>query len=171
MCLELLHIGPVTVRAYGLMMAGFLAAGLVTAWGFRRRKLPVDIALVALIDAMVGGMVGAKLNYAVVPGFVATIRADRAASRGMAASLVELWQWWPCCRPRGRRWGRLWMQLRLRSLGMVSAAESFSAVRCYGSETDFSWGWRFQGSRPPKGLVHPTQLYELGFFRHRRHLA
>ncbi|NLG67187.1 MAG: prolipoprotein diacylglyceryl transferase [Actinobacteria bacterium] len=165
MCPELLHIGPVTVRAYGLMMAvGFLAAGLVTAWGFRRRKLPVDIALVALIGAMVGGMVGAKLNYVLLypdlwPQSVLTGRGFVWYGGLVGGTVAVVAVLLATRTPLGPAVDATAPALAVGyGFGRIGC---FLTGCCYGSETDLSWGMAFpQGSPPTEGLVHPTQLYE-----------
>jgi phosphatidylglycerol:prolipoprotein diacylglycerol transferase len=165
MCPELLHIGPVTIHAYGLMMAlGFLAAGALASWGFRRRGLPTDTVYMALIAAVVGGLVGAKLNYVIIEP-----------------------QFWPESLLNGR--GFVWYGgLIGGTLGVVGVllatrtplgpavdaiapglAVGYGLGRigcllngcCYGHESNLPWAMTFPvGSPPTDAFVQPTQLYE-----------
>jgi phosphatidylglycerol:prolipoprotein diacylglycerol transferase len=61
----LFKIGPFELGTFGLMAAlGFLAAYLVLRAEARRRGLEVKLASEMLMAAIAGGLVGARLNYA-----------------------------------------------------------------------------------------------------------
>lgn len=162
---ELFHIGPLTVHAYGLMLAvAFLAAGVTASLGFRRRGLSYDNALAALVAAVAGGLVGAKLNYVIL--------------------YPELW---PQSLLSGE--GLVWyggliggavgvlLVLRLTRTPLGPAADAIAPALavgyglgrigcflngcCYGRESGLPWAVSFPvGSPPTNATVHPTQLYE-----------
>jgi phosphatidylglycerol:prolipoprotein diacylglycerol transferase len=61
----LFKIGPFELGTFGLMAAlGFLAAYLVLRAEIKRRGLEVKLASEMLMAAILGGLVGARLNYA-----------------------------------------------------------------------------------------------------------
>src|SRR5262249_14693883 len=59
-----LHVGPLTLRWYGVLMAAAMALGLVLAHrDARRRGLDPESLLKAAELALLGGLVGARLYY------------------------------------------------------------------------------------------------------------
>jgi phosphatidylglycerol:prolipoprotein diacylglycerol transferase len=60
----LFKIGPLELGTFGLMAAlGFIGAYLVFRAELKRKGLPVKFAADALIAAIVGGVVGARINF------------------------------------------------------------------------------------------------------------
>jgi len=59
-----LHLGPVELTGYGLMMmVAFLMAGWAIQLDLRQRGLDEDYAADIIIAGVIGGLVGAKLWY------------------------------------------------------------------------------------------------------------
>ncbi len=64
-----LHLGPLSVTGYGIMMmVAFLMAGWAIQLDLRRRSLDEEYAADIIIAAVIGGLVGAKLWYVIVSG-------------------------------------------------------------------------------------------------------
>jgi phosphatidylglycerol:prolipoprotein diacylglycerol transferase len=64
-----LHLGPVELTGYGLMMmAGFLMAGWTIQLDLRGRGLAEEYAGDVVLAAVIGGLVGAKLWYVALTG-------------------------------------------------------------------------------------------------------
>src|SRR4051812_11511440 len=62
----LLHVGPITIYSYGMMMAlGFLAAGWVLSKELQRQGKDPNLASTLVLWAAVGGLVGARLLFLV----------------------------------------------------------------------------------------------------------
>lgn len=60
----LVKIGPLELGTFGLMVAlGFVAAYLVFRAELKRRALTAKLASDALVAAVVGGFVGARINF------------------------------------------------------------------------------------------------------------
>ncbi len=180
-----IKLGGFTITGYGLMMmVAFLMSGWVFAKSLERRGFQGEIAWDSVVWAVIGGIAGAKLYYAVLVG-----RWDALYSRGglvwyggfaggTAAVLIYLW----------------WKRLNVLAIGdaiaaPLSAGYVLGRIGCflvgddYGLPTSLPWGVRFpQGSPPttagvlarefgvaiPEGVapttvmaVHPTQLYEV----------
>ncbi len=58
----LLHLGPITIYSYGLMMAlGFIMADLLLTSECRRRGIEPDLANAAVVWAAIGGIVGSRI--------------------------------------------------------------------------------------------------------------
>jgi phosphatidylglycerol:prolipoprotein diacylglycerol transferase len=58
----LLHLGPITIYSYGLMMAlGFLAADFVIAIECRRRGITTEFSSAVVVWAAIAGLAGARL--------------------------------------------------------------------------------------------------------------
>src|SRR4051794_9008091 len=59
-----LHIGPLTLQTFGIAFGlGFVAAGLVLQRRFRELDLPVDWAYEMVFAALLGGLIGARVDY------------------------------------------------------------------------------------------------------------
>ena len=72
------HLGGFTITGYGLMMmAGFLLGGWVYARELTRRGLDTAIAWDTVVFAIVGGLAGSKIYFAISVG-----RLDALFSRG-----------------------------------------------------------------------------------------
>jgi phosphatidylglycerol:prolipoprotein diacylglycerol transferase len=182
----IIHLGPLEVTGYGIMMmVGFLTGGWLIARQLREAGLKDDYAADMVAAAVIGGIIGAKLWYVALTG-------DPGAlfSRGglvwyggfIGGALAVILNGWRLGVPL--RWT---MQLGAPPL---AAAYALGRVGCflvnddYGRPTDLPWGMRFPEGLPPstaenlknlfgipipEGLdpttvlaVHPTQLYEVG---------
>ncbi len=180
-----LHLGPLTITGYGIMMMiGFLIGGWLISLELKRRGWNEEYAADITVAAVVGGILGAKLWYVAV-----TQDLDALLSRGglvwyggfvggAAAVLLNGW--------RLRVPARWTMQFAAPAL---AAAYALGRVGCflvnddYGRPTDVAWAIRFPEGLPPStagnmetlfGIsappgtdpttvlaVHPTQLYEV----------
>src|SRR5256885_14520995 len=59
-----LHIGGLTIQTFGICFgAGFIAAGAVVARRMREIGRPVDWAYELIFFGLLGGLVGARLDY------------------------------------------------------------------------------------------------------------
>ena len=157
------------ISTFGVMMAiGFLVATWITAARLREYGLDPEFATTALIYCMIGGVVGAKLYYAVdVSLRTGMPMADLLFARegitwygGLIGGTIV------CaigCRIHG-------IPVRAFASGVCIGAavgQALGRVGCflvgddYGRVTDLPWGVSFpQGSPPTLESVHPTQLYE-----------
>jgi phosphatidylglycerol---prolipoprotein diacylglyceryl transferase len=182
----ILHLGPLEVTGYGLMlMVAFLMGGWLIARQLREHQLREDYAADVVAAAVIGGIIGAKLWY------VALTRDPGALfSRGglvwyggfIGGAAAVIFNGWRLGVPL--RWT---MQLAAPAL---AAAYALGRVGCflvnddYGRPTDLPWAVKFPQGLPPStagnlhqlfgiavpaGIdpstvlaVHPTQLYEVG---------
>src|SRR5919107_3184626 len=59
-----LHLGPITLQTFGIAFGlGFVVAGLVLQRRFRELDLPADWAYEMVFAALLGGLVGARVDY------------------------------------------------------------------------------------------------------------
>jgi len=157
------------ISTFGVMMAlGFLAATWITARHLEDFGLDPDLATTMLLYCMAGGVVGAKLYYAVdvawrtgapfldlllaregITWYGGLIGGTLAAVAGCLAHGVPVWVFSQCvC--TGAAVGQ--------ALGRVGC---FLVGDDYGQPTDVPWGVAFpKGAPPTTEPVHPTQLYE-----------
>jgi phosphatidylglycerol---prolipoprotein diacylglyceryl transferase len=180
-----LHVGAFTITGYGLMMmAGFLVGGWVYAAELARRGLDTTIAWDTVVFAIVGGLAGSKLYYAISVG-----RLDAFFTRGGlvwyggfigGTASVFAFMWWK----------RLHVRTLLDAVSpALAVGYLLGRVGCflvnddYGRPTTVPWGMRFPHGAPPSTAanlvaqfhvalppgtppgqvlaVHPTQLYEI----------
>ncbi|MFQ5852999.1 MAG: prolipoprotein diacylglyceryl transferase [Candidatus Binatia bacterium] len=167
-------IGPFIVNAHGVMMAlGFIVGWFLVRYEARRKGLNRE-ALEGLVPyAVVGGLIGARLNYLLFsdlghyldnPWEVLTIWRGGIALQGglIGGLLVGIWYCW---RYRLSFWqvadtfspGLLLGQAIGRLGDLLVGGE-------YGTPTDLPWAITFNDprSQAPLGIpLHPTQLYEM----------
>jgi phosphatidylglycerol:prolipoprotein diacylglycerol transferase len=178
-----LHLGPLEITGYGIMMVvAFIAGGWLIALELRRRGLRDEYSQDIVVAAVIGGIIGAKLWYVALTGDPGAI-----LSRGglvwyggfIGGALGVMANGWRLRVPL--RWT---MQITAPAL---AAAYALGRVGCflvnddYGGPTTLPWGVKFPDGLPPStvanlqafhvrvppGLppstvlaVHPTQIYE-----------
>ena len=182
----IIHLGPLEVTGYGLMMVvAFLMGGWLIARQLKEKGLREDYAADVVAAAVIGGIIGAKLWYVALTG-----DPEALFSRGglvwyggfIGGAIAVILNGWRLGVPL--RWT---MQLTAPAL---AAAYALGRVGCflvnddYGRPTNLPWGVKFPEGLPPstagnlhklfgipvpEGIdpstvlaVHPTQLYEVG---------
>lgn len=163
---QLLKVGPLTIHSFGVMMAlAFVTAGLMTAWGVKRRGVDPELAYSMLIAAIVGGVVGSKVHYLIA-------HPDQARAALFSGSGL-IWY-------GGLIGGALavWAVVAFSKARTALVADAVAPalalsyavgrVGCllngddYGVPTNLPWAMSFpKGSPPTDQLVHPTQIYEI----------
>ncbi len=169
-----LQLGPFTINAHGVMMAlGFIAGWLLIRNEARRKGLDREALEGLLPYAVIGGLIGARLNYLLFsdlghylenPWDILTIWRGGIALQGglIGGLLVGIWY---CRRHRLPFWqvadafspGLLLGQAWGRFGDLLVGGE-------YGTPTDLPWAITFTDprSQAPLGVpLHPTQLYEM----------
>lgn len=178
----IIHVGPLEITGYGIMMmVGFLMGGWLITVELRRRGLYEEYAADITVAAVVGGIVGAKLWYWVLSGGSLFSRGGLVWYGGfLGGSLAVMLNGWRLKVPL--RW-----TLHLTAPALA-AAYALGRIGCfivnddYGRPTDLPWGVKFPQGLPPSTAlnmqqqfgvpvapgtdpatvlaVHPTQLYE-----------
>ncbi|HWM95406.1 MAG TPA: prolipoprotein diacylglyceryl transferase [Thermoanaerobaculia bacterium] len=182
---ELFRIGPFAISPFGVMLVlSFVAGYLQLLWGMRRFGLGDDEDASAIIFAAgVGGIVGAKIYYALLNRDLAVL-FDRSGLvwyggliLGAAAVLFTMYK-------------RRLFAWRMADIATLALALGYAVGRLgcflvgddYGRPTDLPWGVAFPVGLPPTTAgelrrlfgvdipasipdsellrVHPTQLYE-----------
>ncbi len=179
----IIHLGPLEITGYGIMMmVGFLMGGWLAGRELRRLGLREEYSADMVVAAVIGGIVGAKLWYVAL-----TQDPGALFSRGglvwyggfIGGALAVIINGWRLRVPF--RWT---MQL---AAAPMAAAYALGRIGCflvnddYGRPTDVPWAMKFPQGYPPStagnlrllGIdvpadvsastvlaVHPTQLYE-----------
>ncbi|HEY4649376.1 MAG TPA: prolipoprotein diacylglyceryl transferase family protein, partial [Gemmatimonadales bacterium] len=157
----ILHLGPLEVTGYGLMlMVAFLMGGWLIARQLRENQLREDYAADMVAAAVIGGIIGAKLWY------VALTRDPGALfSRGglvwyggfIGGAAAVVFNGWRLGVPL--RWT---MQLGAPAL---AAAYALGRVGCflvnddYGRPTNLPWAVKFPQGLPPSTAGNLHQLF------------
>ena len=181
----LVKIGNFEITTFGLMMfLAFAVAGWVTTLQFRRYGLPEEDSSNVLLASAVGGILGAKIYYAILFGDISLLfsRAGLVWYGGLIGGTLAVM-----------------LLIRMRKLPMARVADAVSPglaigyclgrIGCflvgddYGRPTDAWFGIAFPKGAPPTTAgalrdfgvavdpllpnsailrVHPTQLYEAG---------
>jgi phosphatidylglycerol:prolipoprotein diacylglycerol transferase len=174
----LLHIGPVTLHTYGLMVAiGFLVAFTYAGFEFDRLGLPSYMLDRLVLYLMLAGLVGARLFY--------FLSEDMSSLRMDPLSFFRIWE--------GGLvffgavvfgFAALFIYAAYHELSRLTLADAFSAPLllghaigrlgcfaagcCYGKPTNSFLGVVFKNPEtlaPRFVSLHPTQLYSsLGDF-------
>lgn len=169
-----LHIGPLSVRWYGLMyLIGFAAAWLL---GRHRAKRPASTWTALQVDdlityAVLGVVAGGRLGYMLFYDFP-TLLSD-------PLSLVKVWQGgmsfhggfvgvavtvWLFCRKTGKSFREVAdFTTPLVPIGLLAGRiGNFINGELWGKVTTMPWGMVFPDPRAGLSPRHPSQLYEAG---------
>ena len=179
-----LHIGPLNITGYGIMMmAGFLMGGWLIDRNLKERGLRHEYAADITVAAVVGGIIGAKLWYVAATGEIGSLftRGGLVWYGGFLGGTVAV----------------LLNGMRLKvptrwtleiTAPALPAAYALGRMGCfmvgddYGVPTSLPWGVQFPQGIPPTTAgslasnfgvhipagttpetllaVHPTQIYE-----------
>ena len=165
-----IHIGPLTLQTFGICFAiAFAACGLVAARRFRQLGKPADWSYEMVFAALVGGLVGARLDYIVENWDSA--RHDLLGSLFSGSGLVwlggvvggaigvVLWAW---------RRGFLGLALLDLCAPLLALGYAVGRIGCqvsgdgdYGKASHLPWAMAYpHGTKPIDVRVHPTPIYE-----------
>jgi len=175
-------LGPLEVTGYGIMMmVGFLMGGWLITLELRRRGLYEEYAADITVAAVVGGIVGAKVWYAVLNGGSLFSRGGLVWYGGfLGGFLAVMLNGWRLKVPI--RWTFHLCAPALAAAYALGRIGCFIVNDDYGHPTSLPWGVKFPQGLPPStalnlqeqfGIpmapgtdpatvlaVHPTQLYE-----------
>jgi phosphatidylglycerol:prolipoprotein diacylglycerol transferase len=165
-----IHIGPLTLQTFGICFAlAFLAAGTLVARRLRELDKPADWAYEMVFCALIGGIVGARLDY-VIQNWD-EVSDDLLGNVFSGSGLV-----WFGGAIGGAIGVVLWARYRgLLNLALLDLAAAplalgyaIGRVGCqlsgdgdYGVEWDGPWAMSYpEGTVPTEAEVHPTPVYE-----------
>jgi len=168
---ELLHIGPITIYTYGLMMAtGFIVAYFVLQGELKKLGDKPDFASNLVFWAAIGGIAGSKILFMLENfgdflddpiGMIFTgsgLVFHGGLIGGTLTVIIVL-------KRAGKNIGQYAdiigpLLLLGQGFGRIGC---FFAGCCHGRVCDLPWAVTFPHASPPAPYpVHPTQLYEAG---------
>jgi phosphatidylglycerol:prolipoprotein diacylglycerol transferase len=172
---EIVKIGPLTLRWYGLLfMSGFVLGTFVLSHIYRSERVSPQWVDVITVYMLVGTVVGARLGhclfydpayYLAHPLDILKIWEGGLASHGATLGiLLAVWYF-----SRNNKFDYLWTLDRIVivvALGgaLIRLGNLFNS-EIFGHETSLPWGFKFM--RDTEHLVngvavprHPTQIYE-----------
>jgi len=165
-----LDLGPVSLQTFGLCFAlAFVAAGAVLSRRLGELGKPVDWSYEFIFAALVGGLVGARIDYLIQNWDEAS--GDLLGSLFSGSGLVwfggvvggavgvVLWAW-----------RRGWLGAQMLDTASVPLALGYAIGRVgcqlsgdgdYGVASDLPWAMAYpEGTVPTTEEVHPTPVYE-----------
>jgi phosphatidylglycerol---prolipoprotein diacylglyceryl transferase len=165
-----IHLGPITLQTFGIAFAlAFVASGTLFARRLRELGKPIDWAYEAIFAALVGGLVGSRLDYIIqnwdqVSG---DVLGNVFSGSGLVffggliggAAGVVLWAWWR---------GFLGWTLFDSAAAPIAIGYAVGRIGCqvsgdgdYGEPSDLPWAMAYpHGTVPTTQEVHPTPVYE-----------
>ena len=165
-----IHIGPLDLKTFGICFAaGFLASGVLIGRRFRELDKPVDWSYEMVFAALIGGLVGSRLDY-ILQNW-SKVSDDLLGNIVSGAGLVwfgglvggalgvVLWARW-----------RHFLGWQLFDAAAVPLAIGYAIGRVgcqlsgdgdYGIHSDLPWAMSYpDGTVPTTDTVHPTPVYE-----------
>jgi phosphatidylglycerol---prolipoprotein diacylglyceryl transferase len=165
-----IHIGPLDLKTFGLCFAGgFLVSGLILGRRFRELGRPVDWSYEMVFAALIGGLVGSRIDYVLQNWDKASddLLGNILSGSGLVwfggmvggALGVILWARWR---------GFLGWQLFDSAAVPLAVGYAIGRVGCqlsgdgdYGTHSDLPWAMSYpDGTVPTTDTVHPTPVYE-----------
>lgn len=164
-----IEIGPVTLQTFGIMFAlGFIGAGILVGRRLQELGKPVDWAYEMVFAALVGGIIGAKIDF-VIQNPSDDLLGDLFSGSGLVwfgggiGGAVGVLAW--------ARW-RGMLNLTLLDVAAPGLALGYAIGRIgcqlsgdgdYGIPWDGPWAMGYPDGTvptPPGVEVHPTPVYE-----------
>ena len=165
-----IHIGPLDLKTFGICFAvGFLASGVIIARRFRELDRPPDWSYEMVFAALIGGLVGSRLDYILQNWSKVSddLLGNIFSGSGLVwfgglvggALGVVLWAYWR---------GFLGWQLFDVAAVPLAIGYAIGRVGCqlsgdgdYGIHSDLPWAMAYpDGTVPTTDTVHPTPVYE-----------
>jgi phosphatidylglycerol:prolipoprotein diacylglycerol transferase len=165
-----IHIGPLDLKTFGICFAlGFLASGVIIARRFRELDKPPDWSYEMVFAALIGGLVGSRLDYILQNWSKVSddLLGNIFSGSGLVwfgglvggALGVVLWAYWR---------GFLGWQLFDVAAVPLAVGYAIGRVGCqlsgdgdYGIHSDLPWAMAYpDGTVPTTDTVHPTPVYE-----------
>jgi len=165
-----IHLGPITLQTFGIAFAlAFVASGTLFARRLRELGKPIDWAYEGIFAALIGGLVGSRLDYIIqnwdqVSG---DVLGNVFSGSGLVffggliggAAGVILWAWWR---------GFLGWTLFDSAAAPIAIGYAVGRIGCqvsgdgdYGEPSDLPWAMAYpNGTVPTTQEVHPTPVYE-----------
>lgn len=166
-----IHLGPITLQTFGISFAlAFIGAGWLIAKRFRELGKPADWAYEMAFSALVGGVIGSRLDY-IVQNYDKVsddLLGNLFSGSGLVwyggliggATGVFIWAW---------RRGFLNQVLLDVAAPALALGYAIGRVGCqlsgdgdYGIPWDGPWAMAYpNGTVPTTAQVHPTPVYEM----------
>jgi phosphatidylglycerol---prolipoprotein diacylglyceryl transferase len=165
-----IHLGPLTLQTFGIAFAfAFVASGTLFARRLHELGRPVDWAYEGIFAALVGGLVGSRLDYIIqnwdqVSG---DVFGNVFSGSGLVffggliggAIGVLIWAHWR---------GFLGWDLADAGAPCIAIGYAVGRIGCqvsgdgdYGEPSDLPWAMAYpDGTVPTNQEVHPTPVYE-----------
>jgi phosphatidylglycerol:prolipoprotein diacylglycerol transferase len=165
-----IHLGPITLQSFGIMFAlGFIGAGLLIAKRLKELGKPVDWAYELVFAALIGGIVGSRLDFVLENWDEVSddVLGNLFSGSGLVwyggaiggAIGVLIWAWW-----------RRMLNLTLLDICAPGLAIGYAIGRIgcqlsgdgdYGVAWDGPWAMAYpHGTVATDATVHPTPIYE-----------
>ncbi|MGE5635497.1 MAG: prolipoprotein diacylglyceryl transferase [Nocardioidaceae bacterium] len=165
-----IDLGPLTLKTFGLFLAaGFLVAGAVIARRLRELGRPTDWAYEIVFAALVGGVIGARIDFLLENWDSASedLLGSLVSGSGLVwlggvvggAIAVMLWGRWRGCLD-GRLFDLVAVPLAIgNAIGRIGC--QLSGDGDYGTASGLPWAMSYpDGTVPTTEEVHPTPVYE-----------
>jgi phosphatidylglycerol:prolipoprotein diacylglycerol transferase len=165
-----IHLGPITLQTFGIMFAlAFVGAGALVARRLDEWGKPRDWAYEVILCALVGGLVGARLDF-ILENYD-SVKDDLLGNLFSGSGLVwyggaiggaigvTLWAWYR---------GMLNAALLDLCAAPLAVGYAIGRIGCqlsgdgdYGKAWDGPWAMSYpEGTKPIDQTVHPTPIYE-----------
>lgn len=167
---DLFHLGPLTVRWYGLCwVMAFIFGIYITKKLFTKDKINPDLVDTLFVYVFIGSVLGARLGHVFFYGWeyyskhlldIFKIWEGGLASHGGAIGIIiALWFFSKYASKKSMLWILDRVVIPVALAGMFIRLGNLMNSEIYGIETHLPWGFIFERNHETVAK-HPTQIYE-----------
>jgi prolipoprotein diacylglyceryl transferase len=167
---ELVSLGPIHIRYYGLLFAiGFYVGYMMLEKMYKHEKLPLQWAEKVFVYIVIATVVGARLGHVIFYGWpyysqhpaeiLMVWKGGLASHGGALGILVALYIYSKKVTKKSMIWTLDRVVVPVAFVAVLIRLGNLMNSEIYGHETSLPWGFIFErnGETVPK---HPTQIYE-----------
>ncbi len=167
---ELIHLGPLSIRYYGLFFAmGFYIGYMMLEKMYKSEKLPLEWAEKVFVYIVIATIVGARLGHVIFYGWpyysqhlgeiIMVWKGGLASHGGAIGILIALYIYSKKVTKKSMIWTLDRVVVPVAMVAVFIRMGNLMNSEIYGHATSLPWGFIFERNGETVAK-HPTQIYE-----------